>query len=860
EALRLRRYPTLPRESDVFANEHPNPDDPHAVPRPAGVVIVGLGAEGELHAEELMVTVRQGVIGYAQHLSANPDAPSSFNLAATLIGSGGLGVSVGTSARAVAQGVRAANERLQREEWPIVAKLNFIEVYEDRATEALHELLSAAERMPAAFDVDAMLKLGTSPLPRPETPGYRGADYDMVSALDGPKQDGKSTIAFTIGTRGARTEVRSSTTQLDLVQALIKDAEADRRADTTLGTTLFRMLVPADLDSFFGNSEAVLLEIDNATAGVPWELLNVEDDDDESHDRPWSIRAKLVRKLQTKDFRQNPRAVGQLAEMLVIGNPSTAGAGNYASLEGAKREALAVAKVLGVARPHVDANARELVNALLGTNYSVVHIAGHGHEDGSGVVMSGGQVLGADLVKSMRRLPDLVFVNTCHSGRQPVGNLPGRAATLANALISAGVRCVIATGWAVDDDAAEHFADKFYRELLQHRSFMEATSRARESTWRAFPDSNTWAAYQCYGDPDWVWNRPAVAAATPESEASSSGGGDERASPIVSVAGLLVALKTLVAPKTPQSTAKLARLEAEFAPRFGQLGNVAEAFAVAYKSTGQPAEAIRWYAHAVRCEEGASFAALEQLCNLSVRAAEAEVERAYRQWQQDGDANQFGTAAARAQQTLLKCDPDLERLEKLHETYERTALLASSWKRRAMTAYAISSVQNDQAAKQTTLHAVDRSRELYERAAGLADDGGMLNAGYARLNEMTAQLVLDLLAGRSTLGQLQKVAPLRKSLEKWGDTARDFWPFIQLIELDVYEKLCHGTLADDLGKIEKALDELWSRMANPGEWASVRDQARFTLRPYAAGAGTKEEQAAALELGRIFEKYKPVKS
>ena len=47
---------------------------------------------------------------YAQRLAQDPKGPSSFSLAATLAGSGGLGISVGMSARAVIQGVRAANE------------------------------------------------------------------------------------------------------------------------------------------------------------------------------------------------------------------------------------------------------------------------------------------------------------------------------------------------------------------------------------------------------------------------------------------------------------------------------------------------------------------------------------------------------------------------------------------------------------------------------------------------------------------------------------------------------------------------------------------------------------------------------
>mgnify|MGYP006182866109 CR=1 FL=1 len=42
----------------------------------------------------------------------------------------------------------------------------------------------------------------------------------------------------------------------------------------------------------------------------------------------------------------------------------------------------------------------------------------------------------------------------------------GSGAGVAGALIAIGVRCVVAAGWAVDDDAATVFAEEFYRSLL----------------------------------------------------------------------------------------------------------------------------------------------------------------------------------------------------------------------------------------------------------------------------------------------------------------------------------------------------------------------------------------------------------
>ena len=83
----------------------------------------------------------QGVISWAQRLvEESSSAPAQFELAATLIGSGGAGISAGQSAQAVAQGVREANLRLIDAGWPSVSHLYLIELYLDRASEAWRAL------------------------------------------------------------------------------------------------------------------------------------------------------------------------------------------------------------------------------------------------------------------------------------------------------------------------------------------------------------------------------------------------------------------------------------------------------------------------------------------------------------------------------------------------------------------------------------------------------------------------------------------------------------------------------------------------------------------------------------------------
>ena len=70
--------------------------------------------------------------------------------------------------------------------------------------------------------------------------------------------------------------------------------------------------------------------------------------------------------------------------------------------------------------------------------------------------------------------------------------------------------CVVA-GWAVDDVAATKFATTFYDALLGGSRFIDAVAAARAAAYEFSPQTNTWAAFQCYGNADWVLRRPLLA-------------------------------------------------------------------------------------------------------------------------------------------------------------------------------------------------------------------------------------------------------------------------------------------------------------------------------------------------------------
>jgi hypothetical protein len=188
------------------------------------------------------------------------------------------------------------------------------------------------------------------------------------------------------------------------------------------------------------------------------------------------------------------------------------------------------------------------------------------------------------------------------------------AAGVAASLIRLGVRGVVAAGWAVGDDAAGLFARQFYQALLEGKAFGDAVYIARRETYR-FESSgeargNTWAAYQCYGDPDWTLRLGT------RSPGGAAGSVPPRTRPAVrhgampSAPALALVLDSLAvdARWTPSSRERvrleLAELEQQCAAEMGQVGAVAEAFALVHELTGGFDAAIRWYARALHAADG----------------------------------------------------------------------------------------------------------------------------------------------------------------------------------------------------------------------------------------------------------------
>jgi tetratricopeptide (TPR) repeat protein len=869
-------YPNVPGTYQVFVNATANSDNPWQLPRPEAVIVAGLGAEGELRGSDLVNTVRQAVIGWAQRLTERRPVPAEFTLATTLLGSGGSGITAGQAAQLIAQGVREANEQLAEDgaalpRWPRVDQLKFIELYLDRASEAWNAVQALTASAPALYAIGPTIEQGIGSLRRPAEAGYRGVDYDFISALVSKTEGELEEIVYTVNSKRARSDVRPQPTQVPLIRNLVLTASNNANTDTQIGRTLFNLLVPVDLEPFLGSSTDTVLELDDGTAAIPWEVL--ESPVSASRHKPWSIRTKLLRKLRT--------AVPTIAvsnataedSILVIGDPAC-DRSQYPRLMGARREAAEVAACLtvptsqsldrhpltgarvssvisGPTAGDFEPDAIAVINAVMQQPWRIIHIAGHGEPpttigkrtEPRGVVLSGGSFLGTQEINALRVIPELVFVNCCHLATddsnlllRPTNYDHARFASgVAHGLIKGGVRCVIAAGWAVDDEAASIFASRFYKALLAGARFIDAIAAAREEAHGC--GGNTWAAYQCYGDPDWRFRPQAGDAQRPAPPRA----GQEFAS-IASAPSLILALEQIAVEseyqgkKLDAQAGRLRYLEATFARYWEGRGNVAEAFGNAWSKSGGFEEAIAWYERARVAQDGtASFASIEQLANARIRLA----------WKRFADDPAHSPAAIeQARKGIEGAMKLLDTLLVLAPTVERESIYGSGFKRLAMLE-AAAGLEVDE------LTAIEQMWKHYGAAEAIARASPHVPTQppfYPAMNRIAAQLALADDATRSQAMDKETVMSVRRSM---SSASPDFWSIVGQTELDMYVSIAAGTLARDVGALINDFRSHHARVSNLRMWSSVFDNAAFVLSKYRVRADPSETTAADRLLGQL---------
>ena len=685
-----------------------NADDPgHALvvrtpegQRPGGAVVVGLGEFGLLTESVLTEGIADGVLRLARmRLEAGVDTSQPFGLASVLIGTPGrFGLEIESSMVAIIEGVMGALGRLG-DDRPSQFDLEFVELYEQQADDAAKVLCTIREEIDHnlldTMDLDITEVVETREGGRPGAPAHNVSGRPwirMQASLQSPdptKVSPISEISVSVLARQAQADKLTHQVDLDKISDYVS-AAIDNSGTDSVGHTLYELLLPHRVKLELGRSENIHLLVDEHLGQLPWELLAARDTGGKARGA-LALRAGFLRQLQSEQITRQGSVRPTGLQALVIGDPPT----NFGRLPGARREAGEVAELLKsfdwevaehISQADDEAAGQwvEIDNLLHAAAYRVVHAAAHGIFDPdepnrSGVVTGTGphHRLTALDFRSMSVQPDLVFLNCCHLGRLEAGDgdrkleswLDPRqlrqphklAATVATQLMQNGVKAVVVAGWEVDDQAAAAFADRLYRCLLDAEPFGDAVRKARAAAFDVTGEtSNTWGAYQCYGDPDFQL----VTGSRPR----------RRREPIVSDNQLIKNLQILAGNAGQADDDHIRRLTEELESLVEEAGDRLESAHVtlaigdAYESVGQFKQAAEWYERCFLSPDGrGELRAIEQYANMLVRDAATTADNA--------DIAPFETAAEKLEAIIATVGATSGRLSLLGSVYKKLAVV-----------------------------------------------------------------------------------------------------------------------------------------------------------------------------------------
>ncbi len=830
--------------------------------RPPGAVVVGLGEPAALAAGPLRRTLRQGILAFAaarldQTRSKKETSEDEFllRLSTLLIGAGEGGLDRQKCAQALLQAVNEAHAVFRKLKLKLrLDDLEIVELYEDRAY-ATWRAVQAARNADRTLQSNFKLNDKVRDLVGMRRSGPVGRDptwWQPIQITMSEEANGDRNLCFTIGGGLARAEARTIAANLELVAPLVRRTSRTTVDDATRnspGRALFELLWPASLKDQSSDERPRRLTLDERSAAFPWELLDDRRpwmSDAEAERKPPAVRAGLVRQLLQAQFREDIVASRDRPKALVIGDPRAAPVPDFRELKGAQAEAKAVAKCVNEVyevMPLIagDAEPDDIGRQLFTEAWNIIHISAHGvlnqtvvgpegtPQKRTGVVLGGGVVLSPSAFAKLPVAPGIAFINCCYLGSMDLDGRPEFAANVAVELMKLGARCVIATGWAVKDDIAKLFAETFYGAMLEGDTFGSATLRARQAAYDAddvdtaahLVRSNTWGAYQCYGDPD--YRLPTVKAHIP----------NETPNFIAKVEAVEAAQRVC-----DDANIGLAR-DSNLDARLTEIETLAQswlysgsaelrvALAEAWGELGNFDKAIAHYDAAVRGED-ASFKlkAIEQLANFRARKAVASLRTAAASAREHGGA----VKDILAQLALIQSVNDM-----LGDSSERLSLQGGCWKRAAQVhALAQADAQAGSVAETEASDAVVKAlttmADCYRAAAGRSGK----DRSYPRLMACNARICLAVrkgTKGEDALGQ--ELAALAKAT--FGPDL-DFWDLIHLADLKMSDTIL---LADNpsaaMPDIVDAYRRAYNYIGSPVKLGSVYEQLDFYEDIFASG-------------------------
>lgn len=820
--------------------------------RPPGAVVVGLGKVGELSPGDLKATLSHALLQYALKVLESSDggAPTtgrrSARLSTLLIGSSEGGLPLADVVNSLLRAIEAANRELAKaklDDRVRIEEIEILELYKDRAVEAARELQRASGEAGLAglFEVGEEVRR----VPGGRRRVFADAEASWWRRLQIRRSERDDSLVFTALTDRARAEQSLLAPQRALLDGYIAQAMRSTAWSRESAGTLFELLVPNRLKEYAPDERRLVLVIDQDAARYPWELLS--DPLAGEGEQPIAVRTAMIRQLIEGQFRARPAMVTE-AKALVIGDPPS----RFQRLLAAEREASQVAgllqqdgfQVTAMIRRETAAN----LNALFSDSYRVLHVAAHGvfrhgDEKVTGMVLGDDAFLTPEAIEQLRRVPELVFLNCCHlgrieaqdaagsAGRGPAERAPeleGRpeiASNLAWQLIRMGARAVVAAGWAVNDAAAAAFAETFYRCLLGGYPFGDAVLEARAKAFKDHDTTNTWGAYQCYGDPDYRLRPSQRRLAAPQHP-----GGKRWVDPeelLIELENLAEDAVTAAVHGLAPQRERLAKLVEEIPVHWLARAEILAALGRAHSELDLFPQAVSYYERAL-CAEQASFPAqaIEQLANLEGRWAvvlkkeRSEASTGSEEEERTDQSRVLGSGGERRvpEDLLDSAELRLTQLLALCPTVERLSLLGSLNKQRAQV---VSEAELRDAA-------LKKMAECYEKAhrRALEASGGL--DPYPLLNWLAAEVVHGWRTRRSGLADLEHWTRLAaEQADKKDREDPSFWHLATVADCALLRGVASGELVEHRREILDLYRRAWARGGTPRMARTVLEHVDF---------------------------------
>ncbi|MGZ5191437.1 MAG: CHAT domain-containing protein, partial [Flavisolibacter sp.] len=407
-------------------------------------------------------------------------------------------------------------KKLHEESAVLIHHIEFVEQYEDTSLNCFYSLNRIKNEQDKTLNITIEEKkirtlLGSKKKLQTEIPSYWWKRLN-VTRINKEKNAGDiRCLQFSLSTGGAREEQRELYSSTPIIEQLIEDLSTNNRWSPQLAKTIFELLIPNDFKEQVKAQSNISWILEKETAAYPWELLQ----DAIAEARPLCVNAGMIRQLITQEYRMRINAVTK-DSALVIGDPDLQGYPYANQLAGALEEGTVVYDILKKngfeTTESLNEQSPKIIEKLFRDDYKIIHLAGHGifnneAPENSGMLIGNNVYLSTREICQMSSVPELVFINCCFLGKvegQAEEFFRSRyklAANIGTQLIENGVKAVVAAGWAVDDAAALQFTKEFYKAMFAGESFGDAILKARRCIYEDHSHTNTWGAYQCYGDP-----------------------------------------------------------------------------------------------------------------------------------------------------------------------------------------------------------------------------------------------------------------------------------------------------------------------------------------------------------------------